>query len=105
MYPFILYSKKRYASLFWTNPNKYDYIDYKGIQVVRRDNCTYVRENSKQIFENIFLNDKVLTYEFESVDELIQTSKDFAREKIRKLLHAEVPMKELMLSMFVGLPV
>tara|TARA_B110000037_G_scaffold32258_1_gene38839 strand:- start:2855 stop:5908 length:3054 start_codon:yes stop_codon:yes gene_type:complete len=98
MYPFILYSKKRYASLFWTNPLKYDYIDYKGIQVVRRDNCIYVRENSKQIFEYIFLNDKVLNYNFETVDELIETSKEFARNKIRKLVQAEVPMKELMLS-------
>ena len=98
MYPFILYSKKRYASLFWTNPLKCDYIDYKGIQVVRRDNCNFVRENSKQIFEYIFLNEKVLNYSFKSVDELIETSKEFAREKIRKLVNGEVPMKELMLS-------
>ncbi len=98
MYPFILYSKKRYASLFWTNPIKFDYIDYKGIQVVRRDNCTFVRENSKKIFEYIFLNDKVLNYSFETVDELIETSKEYARDKIRKLVNAEVPMKELMLS-------
>jgi DNA polymerase delta subunit 1 len=98
MYPFILYSKKRYASLFWTNPYKYDYIDFKGIQVVRRDNCVFVRENSKQIFEYIFLNDKVLNYNFETVEELIETSQEFARSKIRKLVNAEVPMKELMLS-------
>ena len=98
MFPFILYSKKRYASLFWTNPLKYDYIDFKGIQVVRRDNCIFVRENSKQIFEYIFLNDKVLNYNFETVDELIETSQEFARSKIRKLINAEVPMKELMLS-------
>jgi DNA polymerase delta subunit 1 len=98
MYPFILYSKKRYASLFWTNPEKCDYIDYKGIQVVRRDNCTFVRENSKQIFEYIFLNSKILDYSFDNVDELIETSKEFARDKIRKLINGEVPMKELLLS-------
>jgi DNA polymerase delta subunit 1 len=98
MYPFILYSKKRYASLFWTKPSKHDYIDYKGIQVVRRDNCPFVRENSKQIFEYIFLNKKVLNYSFENVDELIDTSKEFAREKIRKLINGEVPMKDLLLS-------
>ncbi len=98
MYPFILYSKKRYASLFWTNPLKYDYIDFKGIQVVRRDNCIFVRENSKQIFEYIFLNDKVLNYNFETVDELIETSKDYARKKISKLVNGEVPMRELLLS-------
>jgi len=98
MYPFILYSKKRYASLFWTNPLKHDHIDYKGIQVVRRDNCSFVRENSKKIFEFIFLNEKILNYSFNSVDELIETSKEFARDKIRMLINAEVPMKELLLS-------
>lgn len=98
MYPFILYSKKRYASLFWTNPLKYDYIDYKGIQVVRRDNCPFVRNNSKKIFEYIFLNEKVLNYTFDSVDELIETSKEFARDKIKMLINAEVPMTELLLS-------
>jgi len=98
MYPFILYSKKRYASLFWTNPLKYDYIDYKGIQVVRRDNCSFVRENSKKIFEYIFLNDKILNYSFDTVEELIQTSTDYARERISKLVNGEVAMKELLLS-------
>jgi DNA polymerase delta subunit 1 len=98
MYPFILYSKKRYASLFWTSPGKYDYIDYKGIQVVRRDNCSFVRENSKHIFEYIFLNKKILDYSFDNVEELIETAKEFAREKIKKLVNGEVPMKELLLS-------
>lgn len=98
MYPFILFSKKRYASLFWTNPKNYDYVDFKGIQVVRRDNCEYVRENSKQIFEYILKNDKVLNYSFDTVDEVIETSKEYARDKIKKLLNSEVPMKQLMLS-------
>lgn len=98
MYPFILFSKKRYASLYWTNPLKFDYIDYKGIQVVRRDNCEYVRENSKKIFEYILKNEKVLNYEFDNVEEVIETSKKYAREKIRKLVNSEVPMKQLMLS-------
>ncbi len=98
MYPFILFSKKRYASLFWTNPNNYDYIDYKGIQVVRRDNCEFVRENSKKIFEYILKNDKVLNYNFNTVEELIETSKEYARDKIRMLVNSEVPMKELLLS-------
>jgi DNA polymerase delta subunit 1 len=98
MYPFILFSKKRYASLYWTNPKSFDYIDYKGIQVVRRDNCEYVRENSKKIFEYILKNEKVLNYEFDTVEEVIETSKEYAREKIRKLVNSEVPMKQLMLS-------
>ena len=32
-YPYLLISKKRYAGLYWTNPNKYDKMDAKGIEV------------------------------------------------------------------------
>ena len=56
MWPFILFSKKRYACVIWTNEHKHDYIDYKGIQVVRRDNCPYVKDKSMQIFEKILLD-------------------------------------------------
>jgi len=55
MWPFILFSKKRYACVIWTNQYKHDYIDYKGIQVVRRDNCPLIKEKSKEIFECILL--------------------------------------------------
>lgn len=41
--PYLLISKKRYAGLLWTNPEKYDKIDTKGIETVRRDNCMLVR--------------------------------------------------------------
>ena len=29
----------RYAGLYWTKPEKYDKLDAKGIETVRRDNC------------------------------------------------------------------
>lgn len=41
-YPYLLINKKRYAGLYWTNPNKHDKMDCKGIETVRRDNCTLV---------------------------------------------------------------
>ena len=40
--PYLLISKKRYAGLLWTNPEKWDKIDTKGIETVRRDNCLLV---------------------------------------------------------------
>jgi len=40
--PFLLMTKKRYAGLLWTNKDKYDKIDCKGIESVRRDNCALV---------------------------------------------------------------
>ena len=42
-YPYLLMNKKRYAGLFWTNPEKWDKLDAKGIETVRRDNCRLVR--------------------------------------------------------------
>jgi len=37
--PYLLMNKKKYAGLLYTKPDKYDYIDAKGIETVRRDNC------------------------------------------------------------------
>ena len=42
-YPYLLINKKRYAGLLWTNPDKWDKMDSKGIETVRRDNCLLVR--------------------------------------------------------------
>lgn len=42
-YPYLLINKKRYAGLFWTNTTKYDKMDTKGIETVRRDNCRLVQ--------------------------------------------------------------
>ena len=42
--PYLLMNKKRYAGLLWTRPDKYDKIDAKGIETVRRDNCGLVKE-------------------------------------------------------------
>ncbi|KAH9517744.1 DNA polymerase delta catalytic subunit [Dermatophagoides farinae] len=41
-YPYLLINKKRYAGLFWTRPEKFDKMDCKGIETVRRDNCPLV---------------------------------------------------------------
>lgn len=42
-YPYLLISKKHYAGLLWTNPEKWDKLDAKGIESVRRDNCLLVK--------------------------------------------------------------
>lgn len=41
-FPYLLINKKRYAGLYFTKPDKYDKMDCKGIETVRRDNCTLV---------------------------------------------------------------
>ena len=86
MDPFILFSKKRYACVIYTNPHTHDYIDYKGIQVVRRDNCNYVKEKSMNIFESILL------------EKDIPKSIEMGREYSKKLLDGKVTMKDLVIS-------
>jgi DNA polymerase delta subunit 1 len=59
--PYFLYSKKRYAAKMWvekTSPDglrevKFDKIDVKGLQVVRRDSCKFVRETCKLLLETV----------------------------------------------------
>lgn len=41
-YPYLLINKKRYAGLYYTKTDKYDKMDCKGIETVRRDNCLLV---------------------------------------------------------------
>lgn len=43
-FPYLLMAKKRYCGLLWTKPDKYDKLDAKGIESVRRDNCALVRD-------------------------------------------------------------
>ncbi len=54
-YPYLLISKKRYAGLLWTNPDKYDKMDTKGIETVRRDNCLLVRNVVSKCLEKILI--------------------------------------------------
>jgi len=42
--PYLLMNKKRYAGLLWTKKEKFDKIDAKGIETVRRDNCGLIKE-------------------------------------------------------------
>ncbi|KAJ1990082.1 DNA-directed DNA polymerase delta [Coemansia spiralis] len=41
-FPYLLINKKRYAGLYWTRTEKYDKLDTKGLETVRRDNCELV---------------------------------------------------------------
>jgi DNA polymerase delta subunit 1 len=60
--PYFLYSKKRYAAKMWVEKVSsdglerevvFDKIDVKGLQVVRRDSCKFVRETCKKLLETI----------------------------------------------------
>ena len=55
-YPYLLINKKRYAGLYWTKPEKYDKMDTKGIETVRRDNCTLVQTVIETVLKMILID-------------------------------------------------
>lgn len=88
--PYFLYSKKRYAAKMYEK-NKagtiaFKKIDVKGLQVVRRDSCPFVRETLK----------KLLGMVLESSDP--RPVIESAREAARDLMNGKVPMEKLLMS-------
>lgn len=87
--PYFLYSKKRYAAKMYEKKGDdvvFKKIDVKGLQVVRRDNCPYVREVCKDILETIL----------ETSDPSPSIEK--ARKAAKDLKAGLVPMEKLMMS-------
>ena len=60
-FPYLLINKKRYAGLFWTNPNKFDKMDTKGIETVRRDNCLMVQNVIETVLHKILIDRNIDT--------------------------------------------
>lgn len=89
-WPYFLYSKKRYAAKLWTKGKDdqmhMDYIDIKGLQVVRRDNTPHVREVCKELLD-VVLN---------APD--TGPPKELAKERAIELLSGDVPNEKLILS-------
>jgi DNA polymerase delta subunit 1 len=55
-WPYLLISKKRYAGLLWTKTEKYDKMDTKGIETVRRDNSLLVKNLVTECFHKILID-------------------------------------------------
>ncbi len=58
-FPYLLINKKRYAGLYWTKPEKYDKMDTKGIETVRRDNCLLVQTVIEKVLRMILIDRNV----------------------------------------------
>jgi DNA polymerase delta subunit 1 len=53
-YPYLLYSKKRYAGrMFSSSPDKPDYVDVKGLALVRRDFAPIVKTSSETVLKKL----------------------------------------------------
>ena len=93
--PYFLYSKKRYAAKMYEKRTFKDgrppvvafkKIDVKGLQVVRRDSCPFVRETLKKLLEMVL--------ESSDPNPVITA----AREAAKTLIQGKVPIEKLLMS-------
>ena len=91
-WPYVLYSKKRYAAKMWVHDGTnvvFDHIDIKGLQVVRRDNCEYVRSTCQKVIEML------LDSQWIELPRFIDQQRD-------DLVNGRVPMERLIMSKRLG---
>ena len=90
-WPYLLFSKKRYAGLMYTTPEKPDYIDVKGLQLVRRDNAPIVKDVSTKILDTIMYDrspEKAIVLARESVLSVLQNRESLEKFIISKALRS-----------------
>ncbi|KAF9526132.1 DNA polymerase family B-domain-containing protein [Crepidotus variabilis] len=85
-YPYLLINKKRYAGLYWTKPEKYDKMDAKGIETVRRDNCRLVSTVIETCLHKML------------IDRDVRGAEDYTKRMIADLLLNKVDMSQLVIT-------
>lgn len=85
-FPFLITAKKRYAGLCWTNLEQYDKIDCKGIETVRRDNCSMVSRVMNQILNLLFIK-----RDFAEIEQTL-------RNEILKIKNSTCDLRELIIT-------
>jgi DNA polymerase delta subunit 1 len=88
-FPYLLMNKKRYAGLLWTSPDKYDKMDAKGLETVRRDNCLLVRRLVDTCLRKILIERNVpgaIHYAKTVISDLLQNKMDISMLVISKSL-------------------
>lgn len=88
-FPYLLINKKRYAGLLWTNPDKYDKIDQKGLASVRRDSCPLVSIVMNKVLMKILIERNVegaLRFIKEIIDDILHNKADISKLIISKTL-------------------
>ncbi|SCU71415.1 DNA polymerase delta catalytic subunit, putative [Trypanosoma equiperdum] len=85
-YPFLLMNKKRYAGLLWTNTVRYDKLDAKGIETVRRDSCPLVASVISGVLNRMLIQRSV------------ESAVEFVKGTIRDLLHNRLDISQLVIT-------
>jgi DNA polymerase delta subunit 1 len=85
-FPYLLINKKRYAGLYWTKPEKYDKMDTKGIETVRRDNCRLVQNVIETVLRKIL------------IDRDLDAAQDYVKDTISALLNNKIDLSMLVIT-------
>ncbi|KAG0169094.1 DNA-directed DNA polymerase delta [Apophysomyces sp. BC1015] len=85
-FPYLLISKKRYAGLYWTNHEKSDKLDAKGIETVRRDNCRMVSNVISTCLNKLL------------IDRDVAGAQEFVKQTIADLLQNKVDLSQLVIT-------
>ncbi|KAF2102393.1 catalytic subunit DNA polymeras-like protein delta [Rhizodiscina lignyota] len=85
-FPYLLINKKRYAGLYWTNPDKFDKMDSKGIETVRRDNCRLVQTVIETSLRMLL------------IDRDVNGAQEYVKETISDLLQNKIDMSNLVIT-------
>jgi DNA polymerase delta subunit 1 len=85
-FPYLLINKKRYAGLYWTNPDKYDKLDSKGIETVRRDNCRLVQTVIDTSLRMLL------------IDRDLEGAQRFVKNTVSDLLQNKIDMSNLVIT-------
>ena len=88
-YPYLLINKKRYAGLYWTRPDKYDKMDCKGIETVRRDNCPLVSHLINNCLQKLLIDrdpNAAMKHAQKIIADLLQNRVDISQLIITKEL-------------------
>lgn len=88
-YPYLLINKKRYAGLYFTRPDKYDKMDCKGIETVRRDNCPLVSNVMSTCLQKLLIDrdpDGAINYAKQIIADLLCNRIDISQLVITKEL-------------------
>ena len=85
-WPFLLLSKKRYATMCYMHPDDSPKMTSSGLVTVRRDNAPFVRKCANDLINQLMAKS--------SDDEIL----DYVRETLMALENSEIPVEELTIS-------
>lgn len=88
--PYLLLNKKRYAGLLYTNPNKHDKMDCKGIETVRRDFCILIQQMMETVLNKLL------------IEKNLNSAIEYTKSKIKELLTNNIDMSLLVVTKSLG---